>query len=170
MPAQPIETFAQALAHAAEQHIFPHARPRICLEPGRWICNDAVQILVTVIDRKDDDMIVTDAGTNAIGWDRFESDYAPVLNLTRPALREFPCWVFGSLCTPHDLWGYTLWGHRRPARRHPHDPRPRRLHLQPAPRIHQTPAAIGHDIREKGASPAPLNPPSRTFQSWTCQI
>jgi diaminopimelate decarboxylase len=33
-----------------------------------------------------------------------------VLNLSRPALHENACVVMGSLCTPHDVWGYTYWG------------------------------------------------------------
>jgi diaminopimelate decarboxylase len=54
--------------------------------------------------------VITDAGTNAVGWERFETDYFPVLNLSRPALSEKPCNVLGSLCTPHDVWGYSYWG------------------------------------------------------------
>ena len=39
-----------------------------------------------------------------------ETDYFPVVNLTRPALEEKPCHILGSLCTPHDVWGYAYWG------------------------------------------------------------
>jgi len=62
------------------------------------------------MDKKGNDLVITDAGTNAIGWERFESDYAPILNLTRPSLAEKKCRVLGSLCTPHDVWGYNYWG------------------------------------------------------------
>ena len=55
-------------------------------------------------------MVITDAGTNAIGWERFEIDYCPILNLTRPSLQERECNILGSLCTPHDIWGYSYWG------------------------------------------------------------
>jgi len=65
---------------------------------------------MTVIDKKAPDLVITDAGTNAVGWERFESDYFPVLNLTRPSLKETPCNILGSLCTPHDVWGYAYWG------------------------------------------------------------
>jgi diaminopimelate decarboxylase len=108
--AESIESFAGQLANAIRSHIFPITDCRICLEPGRWICNDSMQLLLTVVDKKENDLVITDAGTNAIGWERFESDYFPVLNLTRPALRENPCTLFGSLCTPHDVWGYSYWG------------------------------------------------------------
>jgi diaminopimelate decarboxylase len=108
--AESIDFFAAQLANAIRSHIFPVTDCRICLEPGRWICNDSMQLLLTVIDKKDTDMVITDAGTNAIGWERFESDYFPVLNLTRPAQRENSCTLFGSLCTPHDIWGYSYWG------------------------------------------------------------
>lgn len=108
--AQPIEAFADALVAALETHLLVHTPCRICFEPGRWLCNDSMYFLLRVIDKKSDDLAITDAGTNAIGWERFESDYAPVINLTRPALVERPCHVLGSLCTPHDVWGYAYWG------------------------------------------------------------
>ena len=50
------------------------------------------------------------AGTNAIGWERFETDYFPVINLSRPETIEHECYILGSLCTPHDVWGYSYWG------------------------------------------------------------
>jgi diaminopimelate decarboxylase len=109
-PARTIDTFARELAAAVRRHIFEVTDCRICLEPGRWICNDSMQLLLSVVDRKGNDMVIVDAGTNAVGWERFEVDYFPVLNLSRPALRENPCTLFGSLCTPHDVWGYSYWG------------------------------------------------------------
>ena len=80
------------------------------MEPGRWICNDAMHLLMTVVDKKEEDLVITDAGTNTVGWERFENDYFPVINLSRPALVEKKCNVLGSLCTPHDVWGYAYWG------------------------------------------------------------
>jgi diaminopimelate decarboxylase len=109
-PAAPIEAFAEALSPAIHEHLLSAAEGRICLEPGRWICHPAVQLLLTVVDRKAPDLVITDAGTNAVGWERFETDYFPVLNLSRPSLVERPCFILGSLCTPHDVWGYAYFG------------------------------------------------------------
>ena len=109
-PATDIAGFAAAIVEAARTHIFPHVSCRICLEPGRWLCNDAMHVLLTVIDKKADDLLITDAGTNAIGWERFETDYVPVINLSRPSIAEHACLVMGSLCTPHDIWGYSYRG------------------------------------------------------------
>ncbi|MCE5326002.1 MAG: alanine racemase [Planctomycetaceae bacterium] len=108
--AQPLEVFAAAIAEAQQQHLAPHLNARLCAEPGRWLCHNAMHLLLTVIDRKADDLVITDAGANAVGWERFETDYFPVINLTRPALTERACMVMGSLCTPHDLWGYGYFG------------------------------------------------------------
>lgn len=110
VPAAPIETFAREIGNAVRTHVFPTGRCRVCAEPGRWIVNDAMHILLTVVDRKAEDLVITDAGTNAVGWERFESDYFPVINLTRPSAVERPCHVLGSLCTPHDVWGYAYHG------------------------------------------------------------
>ena len=109
-PATPIETFAKELRRAVEQHLGFLLPLRICFEPGRWICSDAMHLLMTVVDQKAPDLVITDAGINAIGWERFETDYFPVLNLTRPSLSEKPCSICGSLCTPHDLFGYAYFG------------------------------------------------------------
>ncbi|MBU0993566.1 MAG: decarboxylase [Proteobacteria bacterium] len=110
MPSETISNFSEKLGAAIRQHIFVHKPCRICFEPGRWIVNDAMHLLFSVVDKKDVDFVITDAGTNAVGWERYETDYFPVLNLSRPALIEKPCMVSGSLCTPHDIWGYGYWG------------------------------------------------------------
>ena len=110
LAASPIEEFARRIGLAAREHLFPLLDCRIITEPGRWICNDAMHIILTVLDRKADDLVITDGGTNAVGWERFEVDYFPVINLSRPSTTERPCYVMGSLCTPHDLWGYAYHG------------------------------------------------------------
>ncbi|MBI4773903.1 MAG: decarboxylase [Deltaproteobacteria bacterium] len=110
MPALSIERFAEPLAAAIREQILPIVDCRIFLEPGRWICNDAMHLLISVVDKKAEDLVITDAGANAVGWERFETDYFPILNLTRPAMTERPCHILGSLCTPHDVWGYGYWG------------------------------------------------------------
>ncbi len=110
LPAIGIEEFAEQLSAAIHEHLFSVVPCRICLEPGRWICNDAVHLLISVVDKKAADLVITDAGTNTVGWERFETDYFPILNLTRPSLHEKPCHILGSLCTPHDVWGYMYFG------------------------------------------------------------
>ena len=112
LTAAPIESFASDLGEALANHVF-NLLPTICrvfLEPGRWICNDALSLIISVVDKKEAELVITDAGTNAVGWERFESDYFPVLNLTRPALTENRCHILGSLCTPHDIWGTQYFG------------------------------------------------------------
>lgn len=108
--AVPIEKAAECLADAIRRDIFPITQCRICCEPGRWLSNEAMHLLMSVVDKKEADLVITDAGTNAIGWERFEQDYAPILNLTQPGLAENPCHILGSLCTPHDVWGYGYFG------------------------------------------------------------
>jgi len=110
IPSTPIETFARRISGAVRNHLLPFVDSAICFEPGRWICHDAMHILLNVIDKKADDLVITDAGTNAVGWERFETDYFPVINLSRPSLVEHECHVLGSLCTPHDVWGFAYFG------------------------------------------------------------
>lgn len=111
LPAAGLDVFAEDLGQLITAELLPLVKHcRICFEPGRWLCHDAMHLLLQVVDKKAEDLVITDAGTNAIGWERFESDYFPVLNLSRPALVEKPCHILGSLCTPHDVWGYAYWG------------------------------------------------------------
>jgi len=69
-----------------------------------------MHILLTVVDKKAEDLVIVDGGTNIVGWERFETDYFPVINLSRPSLMERSSLIFGSLCTPHDVWGYGYFG------------------------------------------------------------
>ena len=110
LPSSPIEIFAEQIAAALQKALPRSFHGRICMEPGRWLSHAALHLLMTVVDVKAEDLVITDAGTNAVGWERFELDYFPVINLTRPGLREQPCHVLGSLCTPHDVWGYAYHG------------------------------------------------------------
>ena len=110
LPAQPIEYFAEELSKAIRRHLFSKKTYRICFEPGRWLCDHSMHLLLQVVDIKGEKIAITDGGTNAIGWERYEIDYCPILNLSRPALRERSSMIMGSLCTPHDLWGYGYWG------------------------------------------------------------
>lgn len=111
-PAAPLSEFASHLHSALTQQIPSTINFTLCLEPGRWLCHEGMHILLTVVDVKLPDVVITDGGTNAIGWDRFESDYFPVINLTHPGLHEHECLIAGSLCTPHDLWGYNYFGEK----------------------------------------------------------
>ena len=109
-PASTIEEFADRIGRAVRREILPLVDCHICAEPGRWLSHDAMHLLLTVVDKKKSSLAITDAGTNAVGWERFETDYFPVINLSRPGLDEHPCRVLGSLCTPHDVWGYSYHG------------------------------------------------------------
>lgn len=110
LPASPITTFAAKIGTAILRHVTPYIDCRFYAEPGRWLCNDAMHILLTVVDKKSDDLVITDGGTNIIGWERFEMDYFPIINLSRPSRSEHKCFIFGSLCTPRDVWGYGYFG------------------------------------------------------------
>lgn len=109
-PAAPLQSFAEAIAEAFNRHIFPHLKCSIFAEPGRWLCSGAASILLTVQDIKGNGMAITDGGTNMVGWEQFEHEYFPVINLTRPDIQERPCKLLGSLCTPRDLWGRSFFG------------------------------------------------------------
>ena len=50
--AEPIDLFSEQLARCLEEHIFSSGRTDVCMEPGRWICNSAMHLLITVADKE----------------------------------------------------------------------------------------------------------------------
>jgi diaminopimelate decarboxylase len=110
LSAAPIGDFAREIARALDKHIFTLISPKVYGEPGRWIADKAMHIMISVADKKADDLVIANAGTNILGWERYETDYVPVINISRPSLDEKACLITGSLCTPHDVWGWSYFG------------------------------------------------------------
>jgi diaminopimelate decarboxylase len=110
LKSKPIEVFAREIGRCLRESVFPYVRCRVFAEPGRWLVDDSMHILLTVVDKKAEGLVIVDGGTNIIGWERFETDYSPVINLSKASLTERRCMILGSLCTPHDVWGYTYFG------------------------------------------------------------
>ena len=104
-----LEEYAKSISNAVNTYIAPNLSCDIFVEPGRILSSYAMHILLKVADVKSTKKIITDGGINIIGWEKFEEYYAPVLNLTHPSTTEIPCTIFGSLCTPDDIWGYSCF-------------------------------------------------------------
>jgi diaminopimelate decarboxylase len=109
-PSKPIDHFAKEIAGALKHEGKPLSDLEIWMEPGRWISTPSMHILLTVIDKKDRDVVITDGGINLLGWERPLSEFIPIINLTRPSQKERPLKIFGSLCTPLDIWGTSIFG------------------------------------------------------------
>ncbi len=108
--ARPIRHFAGALSTALRRQGPPLAHLEVWTEPGRWLCTPSMHILVRVLDKKDAGTLVTDGGIHLLGWERPLTEFIPILNLTKPGLKELAMNIFGSLCTPQDVWGASLFG------------------------------------------------------------
>jgi len=108
--AAPLLFFMNHIAHTIRKLPSPLSNAEIRLEPGRWISTPSMHILLQVIDLKPGRNAVTDGGTNILGWERPLSEFIPVINLTRPSCIEQPMYIFGSLCTPHDIWAMSVFG------------------------------------------------------------
>jgi diaminopimelate decarboxylase len=110
LEAKPVEVFAAEISRALSLQGNPLSDLEIWMEPGRWISTPAMHILLQVVDRKDGGIIITDGGINLLGWERPITEFIPVLNMSRPSLEEIPARIFGSLCTPLDIWGASCFG------------------------------------------------------------
>ena len=109
-PAKPLDHFAREISAALRSQGKPLSELEIFMEPGRWLSTPAMHVLIKVIDKKEATVVIADGGINLLGWERPLFEFIPLLNLTRPSLREFPVRIFGNLCTPLDIWGTTLFG------------------------------------------------------------
>jgi len=108
--AKPLADFAREISSAVSLQGPPLCGMEVRMEPGRWISTPSMHILLTAIDKKDSRTVITDGGTNILGWERPLEEFIPVINLSKPALKERPLNIFGSLCTPHDIWGTSFFG------------------------------------------------------------
>ena len=108
--AKPLDYFAREISRAIRREGKPLSDLEIYLEPGRWLSTPAMHLIIKVIDKKEAAVVIADGGINLLGWERPLFEFIPLLNLTRPSLREFSVRVFGNLCTPLDIWGTTLFG------------------------------------------------------------
>jgi diaminopimelate decarboxylase len=101
-----LKTFAQGIANAIKKYLEPIVGEiNYYFEPGRIIASDALHVLLKVMDVKNN-FAITDGGTNITGWEKTLNAYAPIINLTHPSQAEIPFRLYGSLCTPDDIWGY----------------------------------------------------------------
>jgi diaminopimelate decarboxylase len=110
-PVEPLENFARAIGDALEKNIFPF-NPGIAVyfEPGRFIVAHSTSIILGVTSVKKNGLIV-DGGINMLGDYKFsEYSFAPVVNISRPSSRLKQQVIYGPLCDPHDLWGYSYYG------------------------------------------------------------
>ena len=109
----PIEEFAAEVAKTFKTNIRPLFKDiALYTEPGRYISHSTLHILLGLIEIKGDQIGITDGGGNMIGWEKYQfSEYAPLFNLNQfNPERETPFLLYGSLCTPDDIWGYYLYG------------------------------------------------------------
>jgi diaminopimelate decarboxylase len=101
-----LEVYAQGIAQAIKKYLDPLISCQYFCEPGRIISYQSMHLILGVVDVKKPGMAILDGGNNMLGYELFEEYYYPTINLTRPANKEIACHLFGSLCTPYDLFGY----------------------------------------------------------------
>lgn len=105
-----IEEYAKSIGDTINKHLSPLVEVTYCAEPGRYISNSSMHIVLSVSDVKDAKNLILNGGVNMVGWQRFEYEYFPVINLSEPSNREFEVNVWGNLCTTWDTWGYYMYG------------------------------------------------------------
>ena len=102
----PLEAYARGIAPAIKKYLRPLVECVYYCEPGRAISSQSMHLILQVMDVKNPKLVILDGGTNMVGYEVFEFFYYPVINLTHPAKREISCHLYGSLCTPYDLFGF----------------------------------------------------------------
>ena len=107
-----IEVYAKKIGQAINTYLKPIISATYYSEPGRIICNDAMHIVLSVADVKNKNNVVLDGGVNMVGWQRFEHEYFPLINLSSPSKKEMKYNMWGNLCTTWDIWGYYCYANR----------------------------------------------------------
>ena len=105
----PIEDYASQIGQAVDKFLRPIKDFEYYTEPGRILVNSALHVLVSVVDVKSDSCVITDGGTNIVGFERFEFDYFPIVNISNPSSYERNVSVYGALCMPQDYWGLRIF-------------------------------------------------------------
>jgi|SRR3989344_2014761 len=105
-----IEEYARAIGNSIKKYLDPIINAACLSEPGRYICNNAMHIVLSVADIKDKENCILNGGVNMIGWQRFEKEYFPLVNVTHPSKAERRYRMWGNLCTTWDIWGYYYHG------------------------------------------------------------
>ncbi len=105
-----IEEYAKTIGNAIRKHLAPITNCIYLSEPGRYICNGAMHIVLSISDIKDKKNCILNGGVNMVGWQRFEKEYFPLINITHPSKTERRCNMWGNLCTTWDIWGYYCYG------------------------------------------------------------
>jgi diaminopimelate decarboxylase len=109
-PSTPIDFFAKSIAEVILSQPSPLKDLEVFMEPGRWLSNSSMHILLRVLERKGSDIIIADGGINLLGWERPINEFIPVINLSKSFHKERDVRIFGPLCTPDDIWGYSVFG------------------------------------------------------------
>lgn len=105
-----IEEYAKTIKDSIKEHLVPLIDAEYITEPGRYICNKAMHIVLRVSDVKNEEGCILNGGVNMVGWQRFEYEYFPLINITSPSGKERRCRMWGCLCTTWDIWGYFYYG------------------------------------------------------------
>ncbi len=100
------EEYAHLIGTAVKEHLGFLKNCVYYAEPGRIICYSSMHIVLKIVDIKKYSVAITDGGLNAMGWEFGEHYYMPIINLTHPSAEEIPFDLYGSLCTPRDIWGH----------------------------------------------------------------
>jgi len=104
------EEYAIAIGNSIKKYLEPIVRATYLSEPGRYICNNAMHIVLSVADIKDKENCILNGGVNMVGWQRFEKEYFPLVNITHQSKTEQRHRMWGNLCTTWDIWGYYYYG------------------------------------------------------------
>ena len=107
----PLHKFAKDISICLQKYIFIfNKKIKIYFEPGRYLNTNSTIILLKVIAEKENS-VISDGGINLTGGFEFsEYLFAPIVNLSNPAFRLNKKIIYGPLCTPNDLWGYSFFG------------------------------------------------------------
>lgn len=104
------QEFARNIRAAIKKNLDSLVNCEYYLEPGRIISTPAMHLVLSIVDVKKG-LAITDGGINMMGWEFGKEFYLPIFNLSNFSRHELRFPIYGSLCTPRDIWGH--WIHAK---------------------------------------------------------
>lgn len=107
-----LNAYAQGIGQEIKDNFSGLKNCQYFFEPGRILATKSMHLVFKVVDVKSKNAVILDGGINMIGWDSYQYNYCPVINLTKPSVKELKVTLYGSLCAPDDILGFYCYARK----------------------------------------------------------
>ncbi len=104
-----IEKFFDRIENFWEREMKPiFPKIKIFTEFGRWLVSHCFHIFLKVVEKKNENLVVLDGGTDNFGFSQKNNPFAP-LNISNFSKKKMKIKLVGSLCSIYDVWANEIF-------------------------------------------------------------